>query len=120
MTNEQQQKFSDLLDQEETKLRKELSGVAIKDPALPGGLQPKSPDFGEDFLNEEELAQKSTESNTNATLEFSLEDQLDEVLKAKEKLKTGHYGVCETCGVEISPERLEALPMTPFCATHAK
>src|SRR6185295_20340394 len=111
MTNEQQQKFSDLLDKEEARLREELSGVAVKDPALPGGLQPKSPDFGEDFLNDEELAQKSTASNTNATLEFGLEEQLEEVLKAKEKLKTGRYGVCETCGEEISVERLEALPM---------
>ncbi len=119
MTSEQQQKLSNLLDQEEARLRKELSQVSIKDPAIPGGLQPKPADLGED-LNEEELARETMDSETNTALEFELERQLKEVLKAKEKIKTGGYGICEKCGSEISPERLEALPMTPFCQACAK
>lgn len=48
------------------------------------------------------------------TLE-SLEEELDEVERALERLEQGTYGVCVACGRPIPPERLEALPATPFC-----
>lgn len=119
MTPEQQQKFSNLLDQEEIRLRKELSQVAVKDPAIPDGLQPKPADFGPD-LNEEELARETTESEINTSLEFELEQQLNLVLKAKQKLQNGSYGACENCGADIPAERLEALPASVYCASCAK
>ncbi len=119
MTSEQNHKFSTLLDQEENRLRKELSQVSVKDPAVPGGLQPKPADFGPD-LNEEELARETTESGINTSLEFELEQQLNSVLKAKEKLQDGSYGTCENCGDNIPSERLEALPASVYCASCAK
>lgn len=119
MTHDEQQKFSTLLDQEESRLRKELSQVSVKDPAVPHGLQPKPADFGQD-LNEEELARATTESETNTALEFELEHQLEDVIKAKEKLKSGRYGTCDNCGKEISLERLQALPTASFCVDCAK
>lgn len=38
-----------------------------------------------------------------------------EVMVALEKIKDGTYGVCESCGEEIEPERLEAMPITSLC-----
>src|SRR5207253_1003463 len=38
----------------------------------------------------------------------SIEDALD-------RLNDGSYGVCESCGLEIAEERLEALPFTLLC-----
>jgi DnaK suppressor protein len=93
--------------------------VAVKDPAVPGNLLPKQEDLGPD-LNEEELAQRTTGSEINASLEPVLEDQLNAVLKAKGKLQNGTYGVCESCGAEIPAERLEALPATSYCPACAK
>jgi DnaK suppressor protein len=34
---------------------------------------------------------------------------------ALERIGEGSYGVCESCGLEIAEERLEALPFTRLC-----
>jgi RNA polymerase-binding transcription factor DksA len=34
---------------------------------------------------------------------------------AEQRLDEGRYGVCTACGQPIAPERLEALPATPWC-----
>jgi DnaK suppressor protein len=34
---------------------------------------------------------------------------------ALERIADGSYGVCESCGLEIAEERLEALPFTRLC-----
>lgn len=31
------------------------------------------------------------------------------------RIELGDYGLCVTCGGSIEPERLDALPDTPFC-----
>ena len=38
-----------------------------------------------------------------------------EVRLALEKIDNGTYGICESCGQDIEPERLEALPITSLC-----
>ncbi len=34
---------------------------------------------------------------------------------ALQRIADGSYGVCESCGLEIGEERLEALPFTRLC-----
>jgi len=34
---------------------------------------------------------------------------------ARERIREGTYGICEMCGGDISPRRLEALPWTDCC-----
>jgi len=47
--------------------------------------------------------------------------QLTSVRAALERIRKGTYGICQHCGLEILPERLEYLPDTPFCtACNAK
>ena len=65
----------------------------------------------------------------------AVERQGDEVLEAMghhdaEELRridaalarhaAGDYGICVTCGEDIAPERLDAVPETPFCAKCAR
>ena len=38
---------------------------------------------------------------------------------ALKRIADGSFGVCVTCGDAIEPDRLETLPHTPFCKTHA-
>ncbi len=38
-----------------------------------------------------------------------------EIERALEKLAEGSYGRCDSCGGEITPERLEALPSATLC-----
>jgi DnaK suppressor protein len=52
--------------------------------------------------------------STTATAR-SLAGSLREVDRALVKLGDGTYGRCDGCGRAIAPERLEALPATPWC-----
>jgi RNA polymerase-binding protein DksA len=45
----------------------------------------------------------------------NLEQKLDSITYALSLIEEGTYGICEQCGREIFPERLEALPHTTFC-----
>lgn len=38
------------------------------------------------------------------------------IVAALERIVSGDYGICAKCGDEISEERLDVLPYTPFCA----
>jgi len=38
-----------------------------------------------------------------------------EVMLALERIKDGSYGVCDSCGQQIEPERLDAMPATSLC-----
>jgi DnaK suppressor protein len=119
MTNQDIEKFTKLLSDEEIRIRSELETVAVKDPAVIDGYKPKPAEHGEE-TRDEDLANEVTESNTNSVLEHELESRLNAVHKAQEKLKNGSYGLCETCGVEIPHERLEALPAAALCVLHAE
>jgi RNA polymerase-binding transcription factor DksA len=46
-------------------------------------------------------------------------DEIRRIMAALGRIKAGDYGVCVTCGAEISQERLDVLPATPFCKTCA-
>ncbi len=45
----------------------------------------------------------------------TLKSQLDAVDAALSKIEDGSYGVCESCGAAISPDRLEARPASILC-----
>ena len=45
----------------------------------------------------------------------SLASSLSDVERALAKLEEGSYGTCDSCGREIPPERLEAIPATSLC-----
>ena len=62
-----------------------------------------------------EQAVELENDETMVALEQELHDQLRDVDKALERLDEGGYGECTQCGDQISRERLQALPATPFC-----
>ena len=41
--------------------------------------------------------------------------ELRRIDAALARIADGSYGICKTCGEDISAERLETLPDTPFC-----
>ncbi len=43
------------------------------------------------------------------------EEQLSEIQHAAQKASDGRYGMCESCGTLIGPERLEARPIARDC-----
>jgi RNA polymerase-binding transcription factor len=40
---------------------------------------------------------------------------LEDVDRALRALDNGTYGICESCGEPISPDRLDAYPASRFC-----
>ena len=47
------------------------------------------------------------------------QDELRRIDAALARHAAGDYGSCVKCGEEIAPERLDAVPETPFCAACA-
>lgn len=48
-------------------------------------------------------------------LEDAARHEIVEIRAAMRRVTDGSYGVCEKCGGDIAPGRLEALPHTRFC-----
>ena len=65
----------------------------------------------------DEIDQASAEYNQSFI--FRLRDRekyyLSKIDKALKKIEDGDFGVCESCGEEISTKRLEARPVTTLC-----
>jgi RNA polymerase-binding transcription factor len=76
----------------------------------------------EDLSEEDGVDSHPADSATETLsreIELSLEDNADRLLAAIDaalkRLDDGTYGVCESCGQNISPDRLEALPYATKC-----
>jgi DnaK suppressor protein len=55
------------------------------------------------------------EMEKNVSLREQVDDELQEIEAAFQRLERGTYGICQACGKPIGDERLEALPATRFC-----
>jgi DnaK suppressor protein len=51
----------------------------------------------------------------NEILETGAAAALAEVEHALDRMRTGRYGICESCTTHIPYERLEILPMSRYC-----
>ncbi|MBX7237400.1 MAG: TraR/DksA C4-type zinc finger protein [Caldilineales bacterium] len=49
-----------------------------------------------------------------------IEAQIKSLQQALERAQSGAYGLCQNCGKEIEPERLEILPSATTCADCAR
>lgn len=92
-----------LLEAERNALRAELEEL--------GGL-----DYDANFAD---TSQVTAERGEAETLANNLRDTLEEVERALAKVDDGTFGTCEECGEPIAAARLEAMPATRYCITHA-
>ena len=60
-------------------------------------------------------SQVTAERGENEALVNKLVEGLAEVEHALEKIDGDDYGLCEQCGKEIAPARLEARPEARYC-----
>ena len=70
---------------------------------------------GSPFGKREEEATESFELEKRLALEKQIRDQLVEVEHALHKFEKETYGLCDSCGQPIAPDRLEALPQASLC-----
>ena len=55
------------------------------------------------------------EMEKNVSLLEQVDDELQEIEAAAQRLERGTYGTCQACGKPIGDARLEAMPATRFC-----
>lgn len=99
------------LEEEKKVLQEELGLIADKQ-SDGNHYVTKFPDMGTD--QDDNTAEVSLFGDRLA-IEKELETRLGRVKLALEKIEAGTYGVCETCGDEISIERLGAFPSGRHC-----
>ena len=56
----------------------------------------------------------------NLAVSHDLRRELDDIELALRRIADGSYGLCQTCGELISPERLEARPAATYCIRHQR
>lgn len=113
MSSDFVQKIKALLEQEKTRLEKELTNFAHRNPkAAEADFVADFPDIGDrDDENASEVAQFSD----NLSLEDELEKALRDVESALELIEKGTYGICKYCGQQIDERRLIARPTSSSC-----
>lgn len=62
-----------------------------------------------------DLASEERDREINFILSDRGRAKIKSIEDALQRLNEGSYGICESCGIEIAEERLEALPFTRLC-----
>lgn len=68
----------------------------------------------------EELAVEREGDEVLESMGVSGQQEIRMIEAALQRLDSGDYGFCMKCGAEISQERLDVVPFTPFCKTCAR
>ena len=63
----------------------------------------------------EEMATEREGDEVLEDLGLSAQAEIRMIVAALARIEAGEYGDCVKCGEEISVERLDLLPATPFC-----
>jgi len=63
----------------------------------------------------EDNATEHEEDETLQALGLSAQREIPMLEAALKRIEAGEYGFCTKCGTQISDERLDLLPATPFC-----
>ena len=97
------------LDQREKQLRARLAELNAHLHKIEGEL---------DEPANKDVEERAVEREGDEVLEGLGEAEMNEVRRiqaALDRVAEGEYGVCVTCGENISEERLDVLPDTPKC-----
>jgi RNA polymerase-binding protein DksA len=106
MTTGKEKRFQKVLELERERLTSEISRLSEADVV--------SDNLG--YSNH--MADDATEAFEQAkgvALRQHLVDKLTQVSDALERMKRGTYGICQSCGRSISPDRLEVVPHASLC-----
>ena len=110
-------KFKSKLEEEKARLEKEMSGVARKNPGVPGDFEAVASEQGmePDVVDQ---ADTITSYETNEAIMRDLEPRYESVLAALARIEDGSYGKCMVDGGAIEEARLLADPAATTCKAH--
>lgn len=104
MTEEKKEEFRKLLNQRMDALLAEANKTV-------SGMT----DQGENYPDPTDRASMESERNFTLRIRDRERKLIGKIKEAIERLDNGTYGICESCGEEISEERLKARPVTTLC-----
>ncbi|OQB43909.1 MAG: General stress protein 16O [Parcubacteria group bacterium ADurb.Bin159] len=104
--------FKAILEEKQRKTEEKLEAIAKKSARPGNGYTTIFPTIGQ---SEDENADEVANYTDLISLKSNLEEELEEINLALEKIKKGTYGICEKCGKKISRAKLEVTPTTRFC-----
>lgn len=96
------------LSREEKKISEQEQRLKAGDPLLEPGRTQSNPEMVAEA--EEEIGHRRMEA-----VAAVLKGRLSQVKRALVRVKSGKYGVCETCGQTIDPARLKVDPSVTLC-----
>lgn len=111
---------------DDDKARRLLNDERTRLEGLRGRMDDPADDTQEDSLSElttadqhpADVGSETFERTKNLSLQEDIDGRLTDIARALDKLDSGTYGTCETCGNPIPDERLEAVPAARFCVEH--
>ncbi|MEN6373000.1 MAG: TraR/DksA C4-type zinc finger protein [Armatimonadota bacterium] len=107
------EKFRKILLDERTRLLEQIKRLQRRSDS-----EDQSDEFGElaDYDNHPaDAASETYEREKDLAMDENIDDMLEEIDRALEKIDAGNYGTCDRCGRDISKARLEAVPYAAFC-----
>jgi DnaK suppressor protein len=93
------------LEEERVALRSQLAELGFGDGGA--GLE-----YDGNFADSSQVTAERGEAEA---LAHTLQDTLNDVERALEKIEQGTFGICENCGKPIAAPRLEAMPAARLC-----
>lgn len=112
LTKRELEEFRRQLEAERDRLSAELEAMEEHLPEVEQVSVDASGGYDEDLAD---VASDTFEREKGIAIENSVQDLLQQVEEALERIDQGTFGVCEACGSPIHPERLRALPYARLC-----
>lgn len=112
LTKRELEEFRRQLEAERDRLSAELDAMEEHLPEVEQVSVDASGGYDEDLAD---VASDTFEREKGIAIENSVQDLLQQVEEALERIDQGTFGVCEACGSPIHPERLRALPYARLC-----
>jgi RNA polymerase-binding protein DksA len=101
--------FRERLQERDRFLRREIESTQLRpEDAGPANIIGRVRDSGEDSVADHE----QTVNQADVARDVG---ELHEIAAALERMRDGEYGVCDSCGGDISPARLDAQPTARRC-----
>jgi len=104
-------KFKKILEDKRTTIINNISKFAKKNQEGEYEVIPK--EYGD---SEDENSEEVSDMIEDDTTLDMLEDEIDQIDKALDKIKRGDYGKCSKCGKPIEDKRLEFNPSATYCS----
>jgi RNA polymerase-binding transcription factor DksA len=100
------------------RMERDLSGLA--DETLREGGGPARGNLSNTPVHPADLGSDNFEQDLTLSLMENEGQTLEEISAALDRVSKGAFGKCESCGRDIPPERLQAIPYARLCIDCAR